>query len=290
MSDKAKSILSLFVFIVLIVGGLQSCTHEHDWIDATCTEPRTCSICKETEGEPLGHKWDDPTCLTPMKCSVCGITQGYRAEHTFVSATCTKPEHCSVCGKKAHWYSLPLSHKWEDATCATPKTCSICGETDGEPSGHYSLKHITTVEPTCQTEGEATFTCSYCGEVFTEVVPIIDHKAGKFQVVVEATPSSDGVEKRYCVMCGLEMDSISRKYIDLTGNGANSSGNSFNTYNNESQQSTTSTYVLNTSTMKFHLPSCRDVPKISPSNYTTSSQSRDSLISNGYSACGHCHS
>lgn len=288
MSDRTKGILGLLLCVVLIVGGIQSCTHEHDWQDATCTEPRTCSSCKATDGEPLGHKLGDATCLSPATCSVCGTKQGFRAKHTFVSATCTEPEHCSVCGKKAHWYSLSLGHKWEDATCAVPKTCSVCGETDGEPTNHYSIQHITTVKPTCQTDGEKTFTCYYCGEVFTETVPVVDHKTGDWQVEVEATPTSDGIWKRYCVMCGLEMDSMSRKYIDLSGNGTGAGGSYFNTYDNKDQQNTTAAYVLNTSTKIFHRPSCRDVPKISPSNYATSNQSRSDLISSGYSVCGHC--
>lgn len=29
----------------------------HDWADATCTEPRTCSVCRITDGEALGHDW-----------------------------------------------------------------------------------------------------------------------------------------------------------------------------------------------------------------------------------------
>jgi hypothetical protein len=37
----------------------------HSWTDANCTDPKTCSVCKATEGEPLGHVWGescDPTC------------------------------------------------------------------------------------------------------------------------------------------------------------------------------------------------------------------------------------
>lgn len=66
-------------------------------------------------------------------------------------------------------------------------------------------------------------------------------------------------------------------------------GNNFNTYDNESQQNTTATYVLNMSTKKFHKPSCRSVKKIASKNYGTSSSSRSSLISKGYSPCGICH-
>lgn len=64
--------------------------------------------------------------------------------------------------------------------------------------------------------------------------------------------------------------------------------NNFDTYNDKSQQETNAAYVLNTSTKKFHYPSCRDVPKIAPQNYSTSDLPRDSLISRGYSSCGHC--
>ncbi len=64
--------------------------------------------------------------------------------------------------------------------------------------------------------------------------------------------------------------------------------NNFNTYNNLEQQQTASSYVLNTSTMKFHHPTCRDVKKIAPQNYSTYDGSRDDVIGQGYSPCGHC--
>lgn len=67
-----------------------------------------------------------------------------------------------------------------------------------------------------------------------------------------------------------------------------SSGYGFDTYNITEQQNTDETYVLNTSTLKIHHPNCKDVPKIKPSNYATSSESAETLISQGYSICGHC--
>lgn len=65
-------------------------------------------------------------------------------------------------------------------------------------------------------------------------------------------------------------------------------GSNFNTYDNAAQQQTNDTYVLNTSSMKIHYPSCRSVPKIAPQNYSTSSSSIDELIAQGYSTCGNC--
>ena len=58
----------------------------HDWVDATCTEPKTCSRCGETEGEtlnPLNHAPSDwiidiePTTTSEgskhKECTRCGI-------------------------------------------------------------------------------------------------------------------------------------------------------------------------------------------------------------------------
>lgn len=68
-----------------------------------------------------------------------------------------------------------------------------------------------------------------------------------------------------------------------TGNGSN-----FNTYDDPSQQQTSADYVLNTNTMKFHVPSCSSVAKIAPENYSTYSGTRDGAISKGYDPCGIC--
>ena len=56
-----------------------------------------------------------------------------------------------------------------------------------------------------------------------------------------------------------------------------------------SQEAEAISYVLNTNTMKFHYQSCRDVDRIKAENYATFTGSRDDLIAQGYSACGHCH-
>ena len=59
--------------------------HEHSWREATCTEPKTCSECGETEGEALGHQWDEGTVVQEatfestgvksFKCLSCGETR-----------------------------------------------------------------------------------------------------------------------------------------------------------------------------------------------------------------------
>lgn len=49
------------------------------------------------------------------------------------------------------------------------------------------------------------------------------------------------------------------------------------------------TYVLNMSTRKFHTPGCRDVKRIAPANYGEYTGTRDDVINQGYTPCGHCN-
>lgn len=71
--------------------------------------------------------------------------------------------------------------------------------------------------------------------------------------------------------------------------GGNAGGaNNFNTYDNPEQQQTSANYVLNTNTMKFHYPSCKDVRKIAPDNYAEFNGTRNEVVAKGYSSCGHC--
>ncbi len=77
----------------LVCFALLGCGHEHVWKEATCTEPKTCSECGETEGEALGHDWKEATCTEPMTCARCGDTQGDPNPHS------TDMGICQTCGK-----------------------------------------------------------------------------------------------------------------------------------------------------------------------------------------------
>ena len=100
--------------------------HEFDdWTpskDPTCTEPgediRTCPNCGETETREIGadsHTWTDATCTTPKTCTVCGKTEGEPLDHNFGEWSGTgeageQERTCSSCGET------------ETAVC-----CIICG-------------------------------------------------------------------------------------------------------------------------------------------------------------------
>lgn len=84
-----KKFLAL-VMVAVLLGLLSSCnTCKHSWQEATCTTPKTCTLCGETRGIVLGHSWIDATCISPKTCSVCGVTEGVALEHNFVDHVCT---------------------------------------------------------------------------------------------------------------------------------------------------------------------------------------------------------
>ena len=125
----------------------------HSWVVATCTTPKTCSACGATEGEALGHSWVEASCTAPRTCSVCNATEGEALGHSWVEATCTVPKTCSVCNATE---GEALGHSWKSATCTAPKTCSVCSATEGEPLGHSYVKGVCSV---CSYAHPVTGTC-----------------------------------------------------------------------------------------------------------------------------------
>ena len=97
---KKMSVLILVLAFMLVLTG---CCFHKEWYVATCTDPKTCAECGETEGEALGHTWTDATCEDAKTCQTCHMTEGEA-----------------------------LGHAWQDATTEMPKTCTTCAATEGE--------------------------------------------------------------------------------------------------------------------------------------------------------------
>ena len=66
----------------------------HQLANATCTEPKKCTLCGTTDGVAKGHVWKEATCVTYKTCSVCGekFDNNY-GKHSYVNGV------CSSCGK-----------------------------------------------------------------------------------------------------------------------------------------------------------------------------------------------
>ena len=90
-----KKLISLILAMACLVLMLAGCGCEHEWKDANCTDPMTCGLCGETEGEALGHTPGDMAVtqepvegkagLREQSCTVCGEVVG--TEEYTLSAT-----------------------------------------------------------------------------------------------------------------------------------------------------------------------------------------------------------
>lgn len=198
-----KSFLRACLVIALCIL-LAGCQCKHEWSDATCNSPKTCTKCGETEGDPTPHAWNNATCTAPKTCSACNATEGEPWGHKWSDATCTNPMVCSVCGEVS---GEPLGHEWMDATCVDPIICKICGVTTGEALGHTITAWQTESESTCTVEGSETGICDICGESVTNALPLAEHTPGDWDVTIEPTEDKEGTRVKVCTVCGKELES-----------------------------------------------------------------------------------
>lgn len=155
-SDKKKRnklIPVVFVVLVIAVIGLAlSSVCDHEWVDATCTEPKTCTKCGETEGDPLGHDWAAATCTEPETCTRCGLVNGDPLGHQVTSWETEREATCSEEGVRTG-------------------VCERCGQavTEDIPmtehtAGDWSVTEDFSIEPDGTViPGEQELTCSVCG-------------------------------------------------------------------------------------------------------------------------------
>lgn len=169
---------------------------EHEWADATCQAPKTCTECGESEGEKSDHNYSEATCTAPMTCKTCGVWYGLANGHDYSAATCTAPRTCKVCGNE---HGDPV-HDYTAATCTAPKTCRKCSGVDGEPLGHKLVTVLTT--PTCAADGLEKVYCSVC-DVTTNatIIPMINHADIPFEYNGDATATTDGTLTAACSHC-----------------------------------------------------------------------------------------
>lgn len=226
---KKKTILSICTIGLMCIL-LTGCCLTHDWQEAACTTPETCSECGKTKGEALGHTWQDATCTAAKTCSTCGETEGNALGHTWQEATCTAAKTCSTCGETE---GEALGHTWQDATCTVAKTCSVCGETEGEAAGHAWQEANCLTPKTCnvceETEGDtgdhiweeatclAPKTCTICGATAGETVPHNYNESGICTVCgasqkIKLTP--DNVNEFFNVTYSVEKDIIYYSKLD----------------------------------------------------------------------------
>lgn len=135
------------IILVLFAVSVLDLTFRHDWADATCTEPKTCTRCGKTEGTALGHTWKDATCTEPKTCSVCGATTGKPLGHVYKDWTVTKEPTCTEKGEKK-------------------SNCTRCGYEDVEEvelAAHQPGDWEVVKEATLDAQGTRIQKCKVCG-------------------------------------------------------------------------------------------------------------------------------
>ena len=89
---------------------------EHNWADATCAAPKTCSVCGATEGTALEHDMQLTTAEVPAKCGEAGTTAVY---------TCA-----NGCGTVTGGEEIKaLEHDMQQTAAEVPAKCGEAGTT-----------------------------------------------------------------------------------------------------------------------------------------------------------------
>ena len=85
-----------------------------------------------------------------------------------------------------------------EAPTTTPEPTATPEPTE-EPHQHSYVETITT-EATCETDGEATYTCE-CGDSYTEPITAVGHVFETYTSNNDATYTADGTETAKCNNC-----------------------------------------------------------------------------------------
>ena len=145
------------------------------------TQSHECKNC----GALLQHQYQDGV------CTICG----YVCQHDVMVDL--GDHHGCACGAvaQAHVYVPYIPD-------AAYHACADCGKT----APHVSDGGIVTQEPTCNTDGVKTFTCSVCSATLgTEPIPATgEHTWDEGVVTTPATCVSDGVRTFTCSVCNTQ--------------------------------------------------------------------------------------
>ena len=179
----------------------------HDWKEATCTDPKTCSRCGDTEGKALGHDFAD-------------VWSSDESGHWHV---------CSRCDAKAD--EAAHTPDREAATETDPIKCSVCDYEIAPALGHtHTLTKVEAKAPTCTEDGnKAYYVCSGCGKLYEDATgsaeittdETVDKATGhQYEWIIdkEATATENGSKHEECKVCHDKKDAVEIPATDPSTN------------------------------------------------------------------------
>lgn len=99
-----------------------------------------------------------------------------------------------------------------DATCtekgSVTYTCSVCGDTYTEESdfADHDYKEVETKDATCTEDGYTKYECTFCGDSYEDVIKASGHDDGEWTVTKEASFFEKGEKELKCTVCGEVLD------------------------------------------------------------------------------------
>lgn len=148
---------------------------------------------------------------------------GWKVE---LSASCetdgTEKNSCSSCNNTETRNIPATGHSYgdwivdkeptEEEEGLKHKECANCGNSITEdiepiPPHVHSYSESDNTESTCTSAGSITYTCSGCGDYYSESKPMAEHTSGDWITKKEATESAEGLKVKECTACGTQTDS-----------------------------------------------------------------------------------
>lgn len=170
--------------ICLLCGAKEACKHDYVTVKElapTCGEVgyvwKECSKCgaeKNYEvGEPTGEHTFDNAC--DYECNICQYLRKvephkYQGSET-TAPTCSKVGVMTyVCPECQDTYTEDIPATGEHIYANDcDADCDVCGD-ERVPAEHQYVGKVS-LEPTCIDDGAMTYTCSECGDQYTEDIP-----------------------------------------------------------------------------------------------------------------------
>jgi hypothetical protein len=189
-----------------------------------------CQLCG-AEGfktlEKLGHDWKVVDNAEEAKCA--------KDDKDAVDLVTKKVCKRAGCDAEEVLSTVKVEHVWSEYVCEiefnqdgkdTPaywiRQCTVCGKPDEiklnsaadpnkegeepeEPACEHEYEEEPVSAPDCIHDGEVKFTCTKCGDTYSEVIPALGedgHEWDDGEITTEATPSASGVKTYTCTICG----------------------------------------------------------------------------------------